>query len=128
MSFFIKASVAALKAFPKFNAELQGEELVLKYALRYRHRRRYRGRPRRAGGARRRRKELRRDRARDIDLATRARENKLALPELQGGTFTITNGGIFGSLLSTPILNTPQVGILGMHRIQERPVVASTGR
>ena len=58
-----------------------------------------------------------------IDLATRAREGKLTIPELTGGTFTITNGGIFGSLLSTPILNTPQVGILGMHKIQERPVV-----
>ena len=58
-----------------------------------------------------------------MDLATLAREGKLTIPELTGGTFTITNGGIFGSLLSTPILNTPQVGILGMHKIQERPVV-----
>jgi 2-oxoglutarate dehydrogenase E2 component (dihydrolipoamide succinyltransferase) len=58
-----------------------------------------------------------------VDVATRAREGKLTIPELTGGTFTITNGGIFGSLLSTPILNTPQVGILGMHKIQERPVV-----
>ncbi|HEX9438809.1 MAG TPA: 2-oxo acid dehydrogenase subunit E2, partial [Roseiflexaceae bacterium] len=49
-------------------------------------------------------------------------ESKLALPELQGGTFTITNGGVFGSLMSTPILNTPQVGILGMHKIEERPI------
>ena len=57
------------------------------------------------------------------DLAKRAREGKLTLPELQGGTFTITNGGTFGSLMSTPILNAPQVGILGMHKIQERPVV-----
>jgi 2-oxoglutarate dehydrogenase E2 component (dihydrolipoamide succinyltransferase) len=56
------------------------------------------------------------------DLAGRARAGQLTLPELQGGTFTITNGGVFGSLLSTPILNTPQVGILGMHKIQERPV------
>ena len=56
------------------------------------------------------------------DLAGRARENKLALSELQGGTFTITNGGIFGSLMSTPILNYPQVGILGMHAIKQRPV------
>jgi len=56
------------------------------------------------------------------DLARRARQNKLTLRELQGGTFTITNGGVFGSLLSTPILNTPQVGILGMHKIEERPV------
>ena len=59
------------------------------------------------------------------DLATRARENRLTLQDLEGGTFTITNGGVFGSLLSTPILNYPQVGILGMHRIQERPVVVN---
>ena len=57
------------------------------------------------------------------DLAKRARENSLTLPELQGGTFTITNGGIFGSLMSTPILNAPQVAILGLHKIEERPVV-----
>ena len=55
-------------------------------------------------------------------LAKRARENTLTLPELQGGTFTITNGGVFGSLLSTPILNGPQVGILGLHKIEERPI------
>ena len=55
-------------------------------------------------------------------LAQKARENILALSELQGGTFTITNGGVFGSLLSTPILNAPQVGILGMHKIEQRPV------
>ena len=59
------------------------------------------------------------------DLAKRARENKLTLAELQGGTFTITNGGVFGSLLSTPILNAPQVGILGMHKIEQRPVVVN---
>ncbi|HEV2473512.1 MAG TPA: 2-oxo acid dehydrogenase subunit E2, partial [Chthonomonadales bacterium] len=60
---------------------------------------------------------------RDIaDLASRARENKLSLPELQGGTFTITNGGVYGSLLSTPILNGRQTGILGMHKIEERPI------
>ena len=58
----------------------------------------------------------------------RAREGTLTLAELQGGTFTITNGGVFGSLLSTPILNTPQVGILGMHTIQERPVVVGRRR
>jgi len=56
------------------------------------------------------------------DLAKRARENKLSLAELLGGTFTITNGGVFGSLLSTPILNGPQVGILGMHKIEQRPI------
>ena len=56
------------------------------------------------------------------DLGLRARDGKLSLPELQGGTFTISNGGVFGSLMSTPILNPPQSGILGMHKIQKRPV------
>ncbi|MCC6943854.1 MAG: 2-oxo acid dehydrogenase subunit E2, partial [Thermomicrobiales bacterium] len=60
-----------------------------------------------------------------VELATKAREGSLTLPELTGGTFTITNGGIYGSLMSTPILNTPQVGILGMHAIQKRPVVVN---
>ena len=59
------------------------------------------------------------------DLAKNARANALTLPELQGGTFTITNGGVFGSLLSTPILNAPQVGILGMHKIEERPIAVN---
>jgi 2-oxoglutarate dehydrogenase E2 component (dihydrolipoamide succinyltransferase) len=60
---------------------------------------------------------------RDIaDLAEKARDRRLSLDDLQGGTFTITNGGVFGSLLSTPILNGPQVGILGMHKIEERPI------
>jgi 2-oxoglutarate dehydrogenase E2 component (dihydrolipoamide succinyltransferase) len=58
-----------------------------------------------------------------IDVANKARDNKLSLEELQGGTFTITNGGVFGSLMSTPIINLPQSAILGMHKIQERPVV-----
>ncbi len=56
------------------------------------------------------------------DLGKRAKENKLKLEELQGGTFTISNGGVYGSLLSTPIINPPQSGILGMHAIQERPI------
>ena len=60
-----------------------------------------------------------------IELATKARDNKLALEEMQGGTFTITNGGVFGSLMSTPIINIPQSAILGMHKIQERPVVVN---
>jgi len=58
-------------------------------------------------------------------LAKKARENSLALTEIQGGTFTITNGGVFGSLLSTPILNAPQVGILGMHKIEQRAVAVN---
>jgi len=125
MSFFTKAVVGALKAFPRLNAELQGNEMVLKYhydigiavgaeeglvvpVLRDADRKSF--------------AEIEREIA---DLANRARENKLTLAELQGGTFTITNGGVFGSLLSTPILNTPQVGILGMHKIEQRPVVVN---
>jgi 2-oxoglutarate dehydrogenase E2 component (dihydrolipoamide succinyltransferase) len=57
-----------------------------------------------------------------VELATKARENKLTIEEMTGGTFTITNGGVFGSLMSTPIINIPQSAILGMHKIQERPV------
>jgi 2-oxoglutarate dehydrogenase E2 component (dihydrolipoamide succinyltransferase) len=123
MSFFTKAVVGALKAFPRLNAEIQGSEMVLKHyydigiavsaeeglvvpVVREADRKSF--------------AEIERDIA---DLAKRARENKLGLAELQGGTFTITNGGIFGSLMSTPILNGPQVGILGMHAIQQRPVV-----
>lgn len=63
-----------------------------------------------------------------MDLAVKARNAKLGLADLQGGTFTITNGGTFGSLLSTPILNAPQVGILGMHSIQYRPVAVDQER
>lgn len=123
MSFFTKASIGALKAFPQVNAELQGNELVLKHyydigiavgveeglvvpVVRNADRKSFAQIE----------KEI-------VSLAGKARENKLALTELQGGTFTITNGGVFGSLLSTPILNAPQVAILGMHTIQERPVV-----
>jgi 2-oxoglutarate dehydrogenase E2 component (dihydrolipoamide succinyltransferase) len=58
-----------------------------------------------------------------VELAGKARDNKLSMEEMQGGTFTITNGGVFGSLMSTPIINIPQSAILGMHKIQERPVV-----
>jgi 2-oxoglutarate dehydrogenase E2 component (dihydrolipoamide succinyltransferase) len=122
MSFFTKAVVGALKAFPKLNAEIQGEEIVLKHyydigiavgleeglvvpVVRDADRKTF--------------AEIEKE---IVDLATRARDNKLALAELLGGTFSITNGGIFGSLMSTPILNAPQVGILGMHAIQQRPV------
>ncbi len=122
MSFFTKAIVGALKAFPEMNSELQGDELVLKkyYDI---------------GIAVSTEEGLVVPVIRDADrktfaqieqeivsLATKAREGKLALSEIQGGTFTVTNGGIYGSLNSTPILNVPQVGILGMHAIQERPV------
>ena len=125
MSFFTKAVVGALKAYPRVNAEIQGDEIVYKryYDIGI------------AVGAeeglvvpvvrdadRKTFAEIERE---IVDLATKVRENRLAISELQGGTFTITNGGIFGSLLSTPILNTPQVGILGMHKIVERPVVVN---
>jgi 2-oxoglutarate dehydrogenase E2 component (dihydrolipoamide succinyltransferase) len=123
MSFFTKAVVGALKAFPRLNSEIQGNELVLKHyydigiavgaeeglvvpVLRDADRKSF--------------AEIEQEIA---DLAKKARNNTLTLPELQGGTFTITNGGVFGSLLSTPILNGPQAGILGMHKIEQRPVV-----
>jgi len=123
MSFFSKAVVGALKAFPYLNAEIQGTDIVVKkyYDLGI------------AVGApeglivpvlRDADKKSFAQIEKDIkDLAERARAKKIALPELMGGSFTITNGGIFGSLMSTPILNAPQVGILGMHKIQERPMV-----
>jgi len=125
MSFFTKAVVGALKAFPLLNAEIDGEDVLVKkfYDI---------------GIAVASKEGLVVPVVRDADrlsfaeiersigdLAGKARENKLALSDLQGGTFTITNGGVFGSLLSTPILNTPQVGILGMHTIQRRPVATS---
>lgn len=123
MSFFTKAVVGALKYIPLLNAEIQGDEVVVKrhYDIGI------------AVGAE---EGLVVPVVRDADsksfaalekeigaLAKKARENTLALTDLQGGTFTITNGGIFGSLMSTPILNAPQVGILGMHAIKERPIV-----
>lgn len=122
MSFFTKATVSALKAYPHLNAEIQGDEIVLKnyYDI---------------GIAVSTDEGLVVPVVRDADrlsfagieqaiaqLAERARQGALTLEDLRGGTFTITNGGVFGSLLSTPILNAPQVGILGMHGIQERPI------
>lgn len=122
MSFFTKAVVAALKKSPLLNAEIQGNEILLKKyydigiavstdeglvvpVVRDADRKNF--------------AEIERD---IMEFANKARANKLSLSDLQGGTFTITNGGVFGSLLSTPILNGPQVGILGMHKIQLRPV------
>ncbi len=124
-SFFVKASIAALKAFPALNAEIQGDEIVYKHyydigiavgaegglvvpVLRDADRMSFGG----------------------IELATRefatkAGNNTLSLADLQGGTFTITNGGVFGSLMSTPILNPPQVGILGLHKIADRPMAVN---
>ena len=122
MSFFTKATIGALKAFPLLNAEIQGQEIVKKgyYDIGI------------AVGAEEGlvvpvvrdadKKTFAQIEQTIADLAKRARENTLTLPDLQGGTFTITNGGVFGSLLSTPILNGPQVGILGLHKIEERPI------
>src|SRR5213079_2548673 len=89
------------------------------------HRRQHRPRPGRAGPAARRGDVVRQDRVGDQAPRRRHPRGKAGLEELSGGTFTITNGGVFGSLLSTPILNPPQSGILGMHTIQKRPVVVS---
>ncbi|MBI1328723.1 MAG: 2-oxoglutarate dehydrogenase complex dihydrolipoyllysine-residue succinyltransferase [Alphaproteobacteria bacterium] len=122
MGFFTKACVAALKELPNVNAEIEGDDIIYKnyYDI---------------GMAVSTEKGLVVPVVRDADklslaqieaaisdLGVRARDGKLRLDELQGGTFSITNGGVFGSLMSTPILNSPQSGILGMHKIQPRPV------
>ncbi|MFD0588530.1 2-oxoglutarate dehydrogenase complex dihydrolipoyllysine-residue succinyltransferase [Paenibacillus sp. GCM10027627] len=128
MSFFTKAVVGALKQFPLLNAEIDGDDIVVKKffdigiavsapeglvvpVVRDADRLGFAEIEKNIG-----------------DLAKKARANTLALSDLQGGSFTITNGGVFGSLLSTPILNTPQVGILGMHKIQIRPVAIDETR
>ena len=121
-SFFVKAAVVALKAYPRLNAEIQGDEMVLKHyydigvavgasgglvvpVLRDADRMSFAAIERAVK-----------------DFARRAEDGTLTLDDLRGGTFTITNGGVFGSLMSTPILNPPQVGILGLHKIEERVV------
>ena len=124
-SFFVKAAVGALKAFPQLNAEIQGDEIVLKHYYDI-------GMAVGAEGG------LVVPVIRDADtlsfaeielsirdFAQRAKDGTLTLEDLKGGTFTITNGGVFGSLMSTPILNPPQVGILGLHKIQDRAVAVS---
>ena len=125
MSFFTKAVIGALKQFPLLNAEIQGDEIVEKHyydigvavgtdeglvvpIIRDADKKSFADLERAIG-----------------EVAGRARDGKLTLNELQGGSFTITNGGTYGSMLSTPILNPPQVGILGMHNIVERPVVVN---
>jgi len=122
MSFFVKAVVEALKRIPQVNAEIRGTDIV------YRN---YYDIGIAIGGGRGLVVPVLRNAERMsfaeieraiADFAQRARENRLKLEELQGGTFTITNGGVYGSLLSTPIVNPPQSGILGMHAIQDRPV------
>ena len=122
MSFFVKAAVAALRAFPQVNAEIQGDEIVLKHhydigmaigaeeglvvpVIRNADQLSF--------------AEIEK---RIKDFVDKSQQGKLAIEDLRGGTFTITNGGVFGSLLSTPILNPPEVGILGLHKIEERPI------
>ena len=125
MSFFVKAAIQALKEIPEVNAEINGDEIIYKnyYDI---------------GVAVSAPNGLVVPVVRDADsmnfaeveseigrLGMRARDGKLTIDEMTGGTFTVSNGGIFGSLMSTPILNSPQTGILGMHKIQERPVVVN---
>jgi 2-oxoglutarate dehydrogenase E2 component (dihydrolipoamide succinyltransferase) len=124
-SFFVKAAIGALRAFPRINAEIQGDEMVLKHyfdigvavgaseglvvpVLRDADRMSFAEIE----------KQIR-------DFAKRAEVGTLSLADLKGGTFTITNGGVFGSLMSTPILNPPQVGILGLHAIKDRPAAVN---
>jgi 2-oxoglutarate dehydrogenase E2 component (dihydrolipoamide succinyltransferase) len=121
-SFFVKAAVAALRAFPRLNAEIQGDEMVLKHYYDI-------------GVAVGSEEGLVVPVIRDADamsfaeielavraFAGKAKDGTLSLNDLRGGSFTITNGGVFGSMMSTPILNPPQVGILGLHAIKDRPV------
>jgi 2-oxoglutarate dehydrogenase E2 component (dihydrolipoamide succinyltransferase) len=122
MSFFVKASISALKAFPQVNAQIDGEDLVFKH---------YFDIGMAVGSSEGLVVPVLRDadrlsfaeiEQRIKDLVAKTEAGKLSIEDLRGGTFTITNGGVFGSLLSTPILNPPQVGILGLHKIEERPI------
>jgi 2-oxoglutarate dehydrogenase E2 component (dihydrolipoamide succinyltransferase) len=124
-SFFVKASIGALRSFPRLNAEIQGDEIVLKH---------YFDIGVAVGASEGLVVPVLRDADRMgfavienqiRDFAKRAEDGTLSLADLKGGTFTITNGGVFGSLLSTPILNPPQVGILGLHKIQDRPIAVN---
>jgi 2-oxoglutarate dehydrogenase E2 component (dihydrolipoamide succinyltransferase) len=121
-SFFVKAAVGALREFPRINAEIQGDEMVLKHYYDIGV----------AVGAKEGlvvpvlrdadRMSFARIEKKVREFAAAADDGTLSLADLKGGTFTITNGGVFGSLMSTPILNPPQVGILGLHAIKDRPV------
>ena len=126
MSFFVKATIEALKQQPELNAQIKGDDEIVYHN--------YYDIGVAVGGGRGlvvpviRNAELLSFAEVELtiaDFARRAQANKLTLDELQGGTFTISNGGVYGSLLSTPILNPPQVGILGMHNIQERPIAVN---
>jgi 2-oxoglutarate dehydrogenase E2 component (dihydrolipoamide succinyltransferase) len=123
MGFFVKACIQALREIPAVNAEIDGDEIVYKN---YYHVGVAVGTERglvvpvvREAD----RMSLAEIEAQISDYGRRARDGKLSIEDMQGGTFTITNGGVYGSLVSTPILNAPQSGILGMHRIEDRPVV-----
>ena len=124
-SFFVKGSIGALRSFPRINAEIQGDEMVLKH---------YYDIGVAVGASEGLVVPVLRDADRMTfaeiekgirEFAKRAEDGSLSLADLKGGTFTITNGGVFGSLLSTPILNPPQVGILGLHKIQDRPMAVN---
>jgi 2-oxoglutarate dehydrogenase E2 component (dihydrolipoamide succinyltransferase) len=123
MSFFVKACIQALREIPAVNAEIDGEDIIFKN---YYHIGVAVGTDRglvvpvlREAD----RMSIAEIEAKITEFGKRARDGKLSIAEMQGGTFTISNGGVYGSMLSTPILNAPQAGILGMHRIEERPVV-----
>jgi 2-oxoglutarate dehydrogenase E2 component (dihydrolipoamide succinyltransferase) len=128
MSFFVKAAIEALKAYPSVNAEIDGDEIVYKHyydigvavstesglvvpVVRGADQMSFATIERTIN-----------------DLGQKARDGKLAMEDLMGGTFSISNGGVFGSMMSTPILNPPQVGILGMHKTMQRPMVMEDGR
>jgi 2-oxoglutarate dehydrogenase E2 component (dihydrolipoamide succinyltransferase) len=123
MSFFVKACIQALKEIPAVNAEIDGADIIYKN---YYHIGVAVGTEkglvvpvvREAD-----RMNLAEIEAKIADFGRRARDGKLSIEEMQGGTFTISNGGVYGSLMSTPILNAPQSGILGMHKIEDRAVV-----
>ena len=127
MSFFVKAAIEALKAYPAVNAEIDGDEIVYKHyydigvavstdqglvvpVVRGADQMSFATIERTI-----------------MDLGVKARDGKLAMEDLMGGTFTISNGGVFGSMMSTPILNPPQVGIMGMHKTMQRPLVMPDG-
>jgi 2-oxoglutarate dehydrogenase E2 component (dihydrolipoamide succinyltransferase) len=121
-SFFVKAAIAALREFPRLNAEIDGDEMVLKH---------YYDIGIAVGAAEGLVVPVLRDadrltfaeiEMRIRDFAKRATDGTLTIDDLRGGTFSITNGGVYGSLMSTPIVNPPQVGILGLHAIKDRPV------
>ncbi len=125
MPFFVKACCQALKQFPMVNAQIDGEHIIYKHYV-------HMGIavasdaglvvPNVKDADRKGMLQIARD---IVDIAKRARDGKLTMDDLSGGTFTITNGGVFGSLVSTPIINYPQVAILGLHKTQDRPVVVN---